>query len=77
MCSLCSLCGTIFRQKISLTSENSAEFGLKVEEKASRGPANNSKLFGMENRRKNNKIIRDDIINLSTSYLIYGVSKAL
>ena len=54
-----------------------SEFGLNVEEKASRGPANNSKLFGMENRRKNNKIIRDDIINLSTSYLIYGVSKAL
>jgi hypothetical protein len=54
-----------------------SEFGLNVEEKASRGPANKSKLFGLENRRKNNQIIRDDIINLSTWNLFYGVSKAL
>ncbi len=33
------LCETIFRQTIYLTPENSAEFGLKVEEKYSRDMA--------------------------------------
>jgi hypothetical protein len=55
-----SLCGTIFRQTVYLTPENSAEFGLKVVGNANRNMASKGKIFGLENRNKSSQIIIDD-----------------